>query len=109
MGITLKQDQINKIKSTWRGICAGMNQHGITPQALAYRTGYSRDRIERGVRGEPEQLSSDFLHACVSVFGLRSARAKFIEDTDDIYSDEECMELLAQLAIPPRQGNLWDD
>lgn len=110
MRITRKQDQINKIKNTWQGICWWMNEQGIAPQALANRTGYSRDRIERGLRGGTEPLSSDFLHACVNVFGLKSARAKFFEETDDILSDDECMELLRPPpAMPPRQGNLWDD
>lgn len=107
MGITRTQDEINKIKSTWRGIRAAMNRHGITPEALTRLTRYPTDHVERGLRGETEPLSSDFLHACVILFGLRSARAKFFEETDDIYSDER-MELLAQQATPPRQDNFWD-
>ncbi len=110
MRITRKQDQINRIKNTWQGICWRMNEQRISPQALANRTGCPRDRIKRGVTGEPEPLPSDFLHACVNVFGLKSARAKFFEETDDILSDDECIELLRPPpATPPRQGNLWDD
>jgi len=110
MRITPKQDHINKIKNTWQGIGFRMNERGIGLQALANATGYSRDRIERGLRGGTEPLSSDFLHACVNVFGLKSARAKFFEETDDILPDDESMELLGPPpAKPPRQGNLWDD
>ncbi len=110
MGVTSEQDRINKIKNTWQGIGFWMNKRGIGPQALANATGYSIDRIERGLRGEREPLSSDFLHACVNAFGLISARAKFFEETDEILGDDECMELLGPLpAVPPRQGKLWDD
>jgi hypothetical protein len=108
MRITRTQQEINNIKATWRGIRALMNRDGMTPEGLASLTRHPIDRVERGLRGELEPLPSYFLHECVSVFRLTSARAKFIEDTDDIYSDEECMELLAQQATPPRQGNFWD-
>ena len=109
MRITHKKDHIDKIKNAWQGIGFWMNKLGIGLKTLADATVYSRDRIQRGLKGEPEPLSSDFLHDCVIVFGLKSARAKFFEETDDILSDDECMELLRQPAIPPRQGNLWDD
>ena len=110
MRITPKQDHINKIMNTWQGIDYRMKERGIGPRALANATRHPKDRIERGLRGEPEPLPSYFLHACVNVFGLKSARAKFFEETDDILSDDECMALLRRpSAISPRQGNLWND
>lgn len=108
MRITPKQDDINKIRNTWQGIGFWMNERSIGLQALANATGYSKDRIEGGLRGEIVRPPSDFLHACVKVFGLTSARAKFFEETDDILSDDECMELLRFPTMPPRQANLWD-
>jgi hypothetical protein len=105
-----KQDHINKIMNTWQGIDDLMKERGISPQALANATGYPKDHIEGGRRGEPEPLTSHFLHACINVFGLKSARAKFFEETDDVLSDDECMTLLRRpSAISHRQGSLWDD
>jgi len=105
-----KQEYINKIMNTWQGIDALMKEHGISPQALANVTGYPKERIEGGRRGKPEPLTSHFLHVCVNVFGLKSARAKFFEETDDVLSDDECMTLLRRpSAISHRQGSLWDD
>ena len=104
------QDRIQRMMKTWEGIAYWMEERGVSPQALARSTGYPEDRIERGLRGEPQPLPSYFLHACVNVFVLRSARARFFEETDDVLSDDECMAILTRPSPPShRQGRLWGD
>ena len=83
----------------WQGILGWMDKKGMTSATLARLTGHGEDRIERGIRAEPEPLSSDFLHACVDAFGLRSSRQRGIEDTADVLTDDECIELLMQTLI----------
>lgn len=109
MRIIPNQDEINHRKALWQTIKWRMNVHRITPKVLADKTPYSKDLIDRGIGGEPVPITSDFSRACVNVFGLKSARAKYYEDTDDILSDDELETLLRpQPAMPPRQGNFWD-
>ena len=92
----------------WEGIRWHMNNRGIDPARLAFHTRYSKDRIGRGIAGESEQLTSDFLHACVEAFGLKAARMRSYEDTSDVLTDEECISLLiAPLTKIPRQRNFW--
>jgi len=99
----------NQFPIIWKGICWWMNEKGIIPAHLALLTGYSKGRIERGIRGEPEWISSDFVHACVDVFGLRLSRQRGIEETADVLTDEECVRLLTEpLRIHARQANFWD-
>lgn len=109
MSATSQQEHMKAILNTWQGIDYWMRERSITPQALATATGYPKDRIERGLRGEPEPLPSYFLHGCVNVFVLTSARARFFEETDDILSDQECMAILRRPPPPHRQSRLWDD
>lgn len=105
----INQEQSNEIKNIWQGICWWMNNKGIPPAELSRLTGFPQARIEMGIRGELERPSSDFVHACVDVFGLRNARNRSFEDTADILTDEECISLLtAPLREKPRQGNFWD-
>jgi hypothetical protein len=93
----------------WQGIASWMERKGINPATLSFYTGYSQARIVRGIRGEREEVTSGFVHACVDFFGLRNSRMRGIEDTADILTDEECVELLtAPLKNNPRQGKLWD-
>ena len=99
----------NQFPIIWRAIRWWMRNKGINPAELYHLTGYSKYRIENGIRGETEWLTSDFLHSCVDVFGLRSSRQRGIEDTIDVLTDEECIELLtAPLRTVPLQGHLWD-
>ena len=87
-----------------------MGIKGIVSAELARLTGCSKKRIERGIRGEFEWLSSDLLPHFVDAFGLRNARNRSFEDFADILTDEECIQLLtASLKEEhPRQRNLWD-
>jgi hypothetical protein len=93
----------------WQGIAWWLGRKGISPATLSLHTGYSQARIARGIRGEEEQVTSGFVHACVDFFGLRNSRMRGIEDTVDILMDEECVELLiAPLKEKPQQSKLWD-
>lgn len=104
MGI--RPDQFRII---WQAIVWWMDEKGVTPTYLHFQTGYSEERIRRGLNGEPVPIESDFLHSCVGVFGLRSARTRTYEDTEDVMTDEECIEVLTvPLRTTSRQGHLWD-
>ncbi len=52
---------------------------------------YFPDRIAKGIKDGSVPISSDFLHTCVWVFGLTSARGNRL---DDNLTDEECIGLL---------------
>lgn len=60
MGIMPHLEQRNEIKNVWQIIRWRLNVHRITPQQLSFKTGYSRDRIERGLKGEPIEIGTDF-------------------------------------------------
>lgn len=99
----------NQFLIIWQGIRWWMEERQISPAKLSRLTGYSLERIEKGIRGKPEWLSSDFVHACVDVFGLRNARNRSIEDTAEVLTDEECIQLLiSPLTTPPHQSSFLD-
>ncbi len=99
----------NQFPIIWRAIRWWMRNKVINPVELFSLTGCSKYSIENGIRSGTEWLTSDFLHSCVDVFGLRSSRQRGIEDTVDVLTDEECIELLtAPLRAAPLQGHLWD-
>lgn len=99
----------NQFPIIWRAICGRMKKKLWKPDYLALQTGYSKGRIERGIRDGTEPLTSDFVHACVDVFGLRNSRQRGIEDTADILTDEECVDLLTEpLTTTSHQANFWD-
>lgn len=109
MGITFDQDQSSEIKNIWQAICLRMNERRLTPADLAYKTGYSKNHIERGIEGEPIPITDDFIHKCVMAFGLTSGRARYYEETVDILSYDECVKLIKPApSMPHRQGNFWD-
>jgi len=100
------QDQIPII---WQGISKWMEILNITPADLARVTGYSEETIKRGCKSRLERLSSNMLPSFVDAFGLRNARNRSFEDTADILTDEECIELLtASLRNQPKQNTLWN-
>ncbi len=112
MSMTPSQDDINERREIWYWIRFRMNERRITPQKLASRTGYSQERIERGISGEPVAIRHalpTFVRA-LGLLGLKSAsRATFYEGTEDVPSYDKCKELLKPpAAMPPRQGNFWD-
>ncbi|MBA7581144.1 hypothetical protein ES708_23046 [subsurface metagenome] len=93
----------------WQGIRYWMVRKQIAPAKLSSLTGYSTDRIEKGIGGGTEWLSSDFVHDCVDAFGLISARNRSVEDTADVFTDEECIQLLTSpLKVSPHQGGFWE-
>ena len=75
MGIIPSEYEIDENRKLWQAIIDRMNERRITPAHLALRTGYSRDRIERGKNGEYQTPTSDFLHTCVNAvsYGLPSS------------------------------------
>jgi len=103
------EDDLKERKEIWRCIHWWMDKFGLTTEKLASRARCSRDLIERGISGEPVPIRHA-LRNFVEAFGLRSAsRAKFYEETEDILTDEEYIELLtAPLTKNPRQGKLGD-
>ena len=103
---TPSQTDIEERKGIWQGIRWWMNYRGLTPRELAQRTKYPQDRLERGIRGEPEPIKHallDFVYA----LNPPSGRGKFYEEGYDILTDDELKALLKP--PPPRQGNFWDD
>ena len=112
MRIIPTQDEINHRKDVWQLICWRMNVHRINPEELSDQTPYSKDLIEKGTGGEPIPLTLDFLRACVRAFnliGITSGRGNAGGPLDTI-SYDECINLLKPpSAMPPRQGNFWDE
>jgi hypothetical protein len=109
MRLTPSQKNINERKDIWKAVCWRMNERRIMPQELARMTGYSKNLIEKGICGDPVPVTEDFLQNCVTAFGLTNARAMYFEDTLDILSHDELVQLIKPPpAMPPRQGNFWD-
>ena len=110
MRITPDQDEINHRMNVWQTIRWRMNTHRLTPKELADRTPYSQDLIEKGIGGEPVPITSPFLWDCVIAFGITSGRGKYYEETVETRPDNELEELLKPpRAMPPRQGDFWDE
>ncbi len=84
MGIQPEQIQI-----IWQGILFWMKEKKISPSQLVNLTNSSLYSIEKGIEGNFEWPTSDFIHSCVDAFGLRNARNRSNEETADILSDEE--------------------
>lgn len=105
---TVSQTDIEEIRKIWQGIYWWMNKRGLTPKELAHRTKYRQDRLERGIRGEPEPIRHalrDFAYA----LNLPSGReGRFYEETIETLSDAELVEIITS-PVRPRQGKLWDE
>ncbi|MBI4285206.1 MAG: hypothetical protein HY670_04800 [Chloroflexi bacterium] len=105
----MSQERINRIRDIWQYILDRMRERRITPERLSSLTGYPVDRIRRGIKGEPVEITDDFLRECVMAFGLTSGRTRSYEETVDTLSFDECVNMLKPPpAMPPRQGNFWD-
>ena len=65
--------------------------HHFSLLTAGTREPYPPDRIARGIKDGSERITSDFLHTCVRIFGLVSARQRGL---DDNLTDEECIGLL---------------
>jgi len=80
----------------WKAIEHWRNTKNISVHYLSLLTAgtqepYPPDRIARGIENGSERITSDFLHSCVRIFGLASARQRGL---DDNLTDEECIGLL---------------
>ena len=110
MGIMPSQFRI-----IWQAIDIWIREKQWTPAVLAWYVleqgckGYNEKRIATGIRNETEEVTSDFLHACVEVFGLRSSRQRGIEETVDVLTDEECIEALTAPLRFAQQARLFDN
>ena len=93
--------------SIWKAIEYWMHElhlspHFLSSQVAGTRPVYMSDRITRGIEDGSEEITSDFLHRCVRLFGLLSARQKGLNDN---LTDEECIGLLtAPLMKNTEQG-----
>ncbi len=80
----------------WKAIDHWINKCNSSPQLLSQqlagtRPVYMPDRIVRGIRDGSEEITSDFLHRCIRIFGLLSARQVGLEYK---LTDDECIGLL---------------
>lgn len=107
MGMTSQQKQSNDLRRIIaEGIKWWRRELGFSIRKLASLTGHSESYIKKVIDCEPVDIGVDFLRDCVIAFDRTSGRTKSYEDTIDILSFEEYVELLKPL--PPRQGKLWD-
>ncbi len=91
MRITPNEDDINEIKELWQWVGERMRELGFTPETLAPLVGFSQDRIERGISGEPIWIRH-VLPKFVKAFGLDDDREA--KPYEGIPSYDECKKLL---------------
>jgi hypothetical protein len=109
MGIESQQKQSNDRRIISQGIQWWMSQRGFSLRELAYLTKRSENYIKKVIACEPVEIRLDFLQSCITAFNRRSNRIKSFEETDDILSWDECVDLLKPpLPTPPRQANFLD-
>ena len=100
------QSDMEERREIWQGIRCWMNYKGVTPKELAQQTKYPKDRLERGIRGEPEPIKHallDFVYA----LNPPSARGKFYEEGYEILTEDEFKDCLKPPS--PQQRSFWDD
>jgi len=77
-------------------------------KALARGTGYSKERIERGIKGEKVPISQEFIRTTVMTLGLISGRAKAERATVDRMSYDDCIRLIEPVpAMPDGEIDFW--
>ena len=109
MRTIFNQEQSDEITSIWEAIRSRMNERKVDPESLAQGTRYSLHNIEEGLKGEVVPLTLGFLRDCVRVLRLASGRIKYFEETEDILSYDECVDLLKpKPMMPPHQSNFWE-
>ena len=102
------EDDLKERNEIWGYVSYWMKKLGISPMQLAQRTGLSQDSIKKGISGVPTPVMYK-LSEIVDAFGLVSARLKSFEETSDVLSSGQLKECLQPPAMPPHQGNFWDD
>lgn len=85
----------------WKAIGAWMGNKHVSPhhfslQIAGLRDPYPPARIAKGIQDGSVPISSEFLHRCVWMFSLTSAR-QWRED--DHLTDEECIGLLTTILM----------
>lgn len=96
----------HQYKVIWRAIKHWMeifhlSSHFLSLQTAGLHESYSPARIVKGIENGSERITSDFLHACVRIFGLTSARQRGLNDH---LTDEECIGLLIAPLMNNKQG-----
>lgn len=96
-------------KIAWHYIAERMGIHKITPEKLAYSSGSSLDRIQKGIKEGIVDCPTSFLKACLRTFGLTSARDEGNEKAIDYLTRQECIDLLRPPpSMPPMRRNPWE-
>ncbi len=86
----------SQLATIWKAVEFWVKNKNLSVHLFSFQTAgtkdpYLPDRIAKGIKDGSVPISSDFLHTCVWVFGLTSARGRGL---DDNLTDEECIELL---------------
>ena len=97
MSIKLSQDHIDEINEIWQWIRWWKKKFGFTIEELARRAKYPKDKIERGLNGEPESIRHALPNFVVA-FGL-DLKARELKLEGGIPSYDEYKKLLK----PPRE------
>jgi len=108
MDSRFKDKRISDIKSIWRSLLGHMGKRDLRTFQISDATGYRIDLIERGLAGEPIPVTEAFIRRLVIYLGLVSGRIKRYEDTYDILTYDQCVELLKLPEDPPQQSSLLD-
>lgn len=80
----------------WKAVKYWMDINNLSPHYFSHliagtQPPYLPDRISRGIKDGSEEITPDFLHRCIRIFGLTSARQRGL---DDKLTDQECVALL---------------
>jgi len=101
------QTDIEERIEIWQGIRWWMDKRGLTPRKLAHLTNYPQDRLERGIKGEPEPIRHA-LPRFANALNLSSGReGRFYEETIETLSDDELKDVFTK-PLRPRQSSFWD-
>lgn len=89
MGIDEKQFGI-----IWQAIAKWKERLGLSVTDLKNIMGLSIYDVRRGLEHGDVWITSDCVHDCVEHFGIPAARKISLEDTVDVLTDEECVEII---------------
>ncbi len=109
MESTFKDKRTSDIKNIWQSLLGHMKERNLRTCQISDATGYRIDHIERGLAGEPIPVTYDFIRRLVIYLGLAPGHKEHYEDTYDIRTYDQCVELLKLPEEPPQQqSSLWD-